>query len=474
MAQGTEEAKRTRRKDGLYLARRKSTGVWYVKGAYLGVQAGRTAAGYSTLTRDRKAAEGLLKKREREIHDEVVHEKPKPRTFAHAAIGYMKGGGERELLAPILKACVEVDGQQRIFGEMLLDECADQVVVDALALTLYPHAKDSTRARKVYTPVSYVLRWASRQRSWKFAFGGLQRPKQPKGRLDWRRPAEIEWWIERLREADERAYEWRQHVRRKALAKGLPAHDDLDAAGSLADIFICYVGTGCRASELIGLDAINVSPERRSFTLWDDETKSETTRTVHLQPRVREAMPARTEGKVWRNSKGEPWHGYDALNNTFRKISEAEALRRAPPAEREAIIALRSLGASEARGKRKPPVGEDEKKAARLAARARLTRLIEDTRTPSIHLHVLRHTWATWAYAVTQDLSWVIEHGGWASEKLALRYIHTGTRDLKTEVLAYGWTMRADSDEGSDLLLAQPQRPALPAPQSARPPRRRS
>jgi integrase len=55
---------------------------------------------------------------------------------------------------------------------------------------------------------------------------------------------------------------------------------------------------------------------------------------------------------------------------------------------------------------------------------------------------VLRHTWATWAYAVTSDLPWLMQQGGWAKPDIAMRYMHVGTPELGDDVRRHGWEMR--------------------------------
>lgn len=412
-----------KRKDGLYLYENPKTGILYVRGAYLG-----KSFDESTRTRVRDHANGILKKREREVYAEVVLGKKPDRQFAEAAAGYMltKLGEARALLHPILTARIDVDGAERIFGEMLLGEIV-QGVVDRLAFKLYPadDATNSTRNRKIYTPVSAVLRWASKQ-NWGYQYGGMERPQQPKGRIDWRTPEEIEWWIRE--------------------------------AGQAGPIITAYVGTGARASELINLDWLNVSPAGERIVLWDDETKAGKDRSVDLQARVRQVLPERGDGRVWRSSKGEPWHDYDAINLLLRRISEREAMRRGEAAEREQIAALTGLARSI-----KKTVTDAERAAARAGAKRMLDALIAKTRTPSIHLHILRHTWATWGYAATSDLAWLMQQGGWESEKIALRYIHVGTADLKAQVLGYGWEMRAGSLARTPAALG-PSPALLPAP----------
>lgn len=60
---------------------------------------------------------------------------------------------------------------------------------------------------------------------------------------------------------------------------------------------------------------------------------------------------------------------------------------------------------------------------------------------PKFGTHVLRHTFATWHYAVHRDLLRLRDEGGWASVGIVERYAVNATPDLKERVLAHGWTM---------------------------------
>lgn len=402
----------------LRLYRRKS-GIFHIRGSHHGI-----AVDESSLTRERAAAEAVRERREREIYEAVILGKRPDRLFAEAAEGLMLGRGahpDNALFAPILVARVMFGGKRTAFGEVPLREI-DQAMIDAIARQLYPDAKNSTRNRKVYTPVSAALTWASEQKSWQFQHGRIRRPKQTKGRLDWRTPQEIEWWLAR--------------------------------AGHAAPLVAAYVGTGARASELIGLDWANVSPANHQFTLWEDETKAETERSVELQLRVRAVLPPRPPagGRVWLKPDGTPWAGYDSINNLLRRISEREALARAAPLEAEELAEKRALART------LKVVGLDVRRAAATRARAIFDAIIARERIPTIHCHIFRHTWATWAYAVTRDMPWVMARGGWSSPALAMRYIHVGSADLAEDVLAHGWEIRAGIGD----------RPkALPAPAKA-------
>lgn len=382
-----------------FYAYKRKNGVYYIRGQHHGRSLDR-----SSRSRVRSVADAIIEKLEREIFEEVVQGKAPERTFAEAALGYMKTmGKDKKYLKRILIAPVRIGKEQMAFGVVTLKKI-DQDVINQVAMHLHPDDANSTRNRQVFTPIASVLNYASEQPSWGYTAFRIRRPEQPKGRIDWRMPEEIEWWLAN--------------------------------AEHLAPMLTAYVGTGARATELVQLDWPDVSPDAYSFTLWEDETKSGAARSIVLQRRVRDALPSRGQGRVWRNLKGAPWHDYDAINLHLYKMMEREVERRADTAEREAMRTLRSAQRSWKRTK-------DEQGAARAALRELVEKVRLRTETPRLHLHVLRHTWATWAYAVTRDLDFVMKYGGWASEKLALRYIHGGTPDLARRVLDHGWEIDA-------------------------------
>ena len=100
-------------------------------------------------------------------------------------------------------------------------------------------------------------------------------------------------------------------------------------------------------------------------------------------------------GAIFRNKKGVAWHSYDAINLTLRKVK----------LKRDKEIA----------------VGKS------------LTRLVP------VHCHMFRHTWATWAYAVTRDLTFLMNSGGWRSATMVMRYTHAASPELGREVMKAGW-----------------------------------
>jgi integrase len=401
----------------LYLYQNPTSGIFYIRGAHHGVTVDESAR-----TRIRADAEGVRERREREIYAEVILGKKPDRSFAEAALGYMNGEGEAKYLTKILAAQLKVDGRRVVFGEMLLKDI-DQSVIDDLAALLYPNAKSSTRNRQVYTPVSAVLTWASDQKSWQFSHGRVRRPRQPKGKLDWRTPKEIEWWLARV--------------------------------GDLRPLITAYVGTGARASEMLNLQWPNVTPALHRITLWEDETKADTARGIDLQLRVRGVMPTRpanNKGHVWLKADGTRWSTYDAINNRLWHVTARDARAVASKTEQDEITENLQI----ARTQR--VVGLEARKKAATRARELITEVAQREDIPRIHCHVFRHTWATWAYAVTRDMPWVMAQGGWATAALAMRYIHVGSADLAEDVLDHGWEIRPG---------IKPRLLALPSPESA-------
>lgn len=160
----------------------------------------------------------------------------------------------------------------------------------------------------------------------------------------------------------------------------LPAH--------LKPLVTFYLATGCRATEALDLRWRDVSGKGSRVVFWD--TKEDYPRGVDLQKRAVDLLPARPvedghgEGFVFLNSDGEPWHGYDAINLTLRRYCDKNGFRH-------------------------------------------------------VHCHLFRHTWATWAYACTRDLTYLMQQGGWRSPTMVTRYAHAASHDLAFDVLDAGW-----------------------------------
>lgn len=53
--------------------------------------------------------------------------------------------------------------------------------------------------------------------------------------------------------------------------------------------------------------------------------------------------------------------------------------------------------------------------------------------------HTLRHTWATWHYAMNRDTLELMQLGGWRRPDMALRYAKLAPADLADRLFAHGW-----------------------------------
>lgn len=311
-------------------------GVYHIRGTVQGER-----YDFSARTRDRAEADAIRANKEAEAFKRAVYGAKAVATFSEAAIGYMRAGGDPQHLPPILAK----------IGNMRLADI-NQMVVDGLAAGR--EVKPSTLVRQVYTPTLAVLNFGAEQGLCNPA--KIRKPKIKQSRTDYLTPDEAEAWIAHL-----------------------PAH--------LSGLFTFYLATGCRASEALELEWADVSPEGERAVFW--RTKKDYPRGVDLGRRARKAIGERGDGPVFLNSRGEPWHGYDAINLMLRRI-----------------------------------------RAKKAGAGAKLA---------PVHCHLLRHTWATWAYASTRDLTFVMQQGGWRSLSILGRYTHAASPDLARQVLAGGW-----------------------------------
>ncbi|MGH3053384.1 MAG: tyrosine-type recombinase/integrase [Gaiellaceae bacterium] len=151
---------------------------------------------------------------------------------------------------------------------------------------------------------------------------------------------------------------------------------------------IFYLGTFCRATEAVELMWEDVSPAAQRATFW--ETKGGYARHVDLVARVRENMPQRPAdglGSVFLTDRDKtPWHSYDAVNLALKRACKAAGAK-------------------------------------------------------SLSCHTLRHTGATWRYALTRDLTELMRVGGWKSPTMVFRYVHAGTDDLADMLRQHKWAI---------------------------------
>jgi integrase len=343
----------------LYVYKRPGSDVWYIRGKVQHLSWDRSAR-----TTSRGEADALKAKIEADLFKRAVYGDRAVATFDEAVTHYLDADGSPDHLEPIM---------DRIGHRLLKD--IDQNLIDKLAREMKPAASAATRVRQVYTPILAVMTAAARAKLCEPLL--LKKPKVAGGRTEYLTPQQAEDWL-----------------------AALPPH--------LHRLVTFYLGTGCRASE-----ALYVPPDapgdKPSGLIWKDitlgerravfwETKEDYARGVDLQARVRAILPARGEAPddpVFLNSRGHPWHGYDAINLMLKRI-----------------------------------------RARRLKAIAEGADL---PTLPLAHCHLFRHTWATWAYACTRDLTLLMSQGGWKTVSMVMRYTHVATADLAEAVWDAGW-----------------------------------
>ena len=159
------------------------------------------------------------------------------------------------------------------------------------------------------------------------------------------------------------------------------------AAGDMAPLLTFFIGTGARTSEVMRLEWRDVSLDNQRVTFWT--TKGGRPRSVDLCNRTKAALPPRTDGRVWVKQDGQAW-------------SETADGRFYGP-------------------------------------RQRLKRICQNHDLPDIGLHSLRHSWASWQYAINPDPLSLQIKGGWASLAMVLNYAHLATNDLAQSVKNHGW-----------------------------------
>src|SRR5262249_15751164 len=139
------------------------TPFWSIRGTYL-----RHYVNRSTGSREKTLAAKILAKLKPDMESGVLLG-TKAVGSAAAAAAYMKAGGDRKSLAPVI---------QHFLHTPIAD--IDQVMIDNAATEIYPEASAATLNRQVYTPISAVLKRA-----------GIERQiKRPNG---WRRRKPTHW-----------------------------------------------------------------------------------------------------------------------------------------------------------------------------------------------------------------------------------------------------------------------------------------
>ena len=361
----------------LKLSSYKDSPNWRCRGTVRGITFDR-----STKTADREAAEALRIQWESELLERSIHGQRATACFPEALVSYLKAGGEKRYCTPLLDH----------FGETPLVRI-DQAALDAAATALKPEAGPATRNRQIYTPMAAILHHAAK-RGWT-DFRRIERPKEPRGRVRWLKPAEAE-----------------------RLIKACAPH--------LRPLVIFLLGTGARLSEGLYLDWKNVDLAARRVRFM--ETKNGEPRGVPLHDRVLielANLPHR-EGAVFRRpaSKARRGDTRPRLGKPYGRRSDgggqiktawAGACKRAGFADRYPL--------KDAAGRARL----DDKGHPRYRWRPRYS-------PPDC-----RHSWASWFYAETRDIRALMDLGGWKSMKMVERYTHLNPDHLKAAIDRLPW-----------------------------------
>lgn len=160
----------------------------------------------------------------------------------------------------------------------------------------------------------------------------------------------------------------------------------------LAPLMTFLLGQGCRMGETLRLDGTDVNLSARYAVLRD--TKNSEDRTITLIPRVVAALSllptVGKPGPVFRRFDGRPFK---------------EKVRRGGQVRNPFAYAVETAG-------------------------------LDVNVTP----HVLRHTWATWHYAVNKDPLSLKAEGGWKSNEYQ-RYVKSAPSGLADAVRRFGWEL---------------------------------
>nr|WP_315826080.1 tyrosine-type recombinase/integrase [Bradyrhizobium sp. SZCCHNG3015] len=142
----------------LYLWQRAPGTNYYIRGTD---SEGREV-NVSTRTANKKAAQGLLTKREGEVLQEAIHGKKAVVTWDHAVESYLKNGGSTRFLGSFNEKTGSYDGLMGKLTGVLLRKITQDFLND-VAKELYPNVLPETLNRQFWTPFIAIWRHAVSQ-----------------------------------------------------------------------------------------------------------------------------------------------------------------------------------------------------------------------------------------------------------------------------------------------------------------------
>lgn len=359
----------------LTVKRRADTGtLWIIgtvrpAGAAHGVRI-RRRAGSDDPTKAREEASAL---ETRILRDHHLGERPADRTFSEAVLDYTR-------FAPRSPGTLDLVRRLLLhFGDTPLSRIDQEAANAACRALLRPGAKPATVKRNILVPLGAVLQHAAHH------LRGA--PPTPT-----------------LRAPEIRAEPTPFLLPHQAEALMAAARPELRA---LIHFFLC---TGCRTREALTLDWSQVDLAGARLIIPEGQTKGGARRVVALPPAIvatlaglayprrvdgeRVLVPER-EGRVFRD-----WRGWD-----YRDVREGGGGGQLRTGWSRAC----RLAGLPGRWHEWTPQGHAEPSRAWV---------------PELTPHDLRHTWASWDYALNRDLLGLKERGGWSSVTLVERYAH--------------------------------------------------
>ena len=314
----------------------------------------------TTGTANEGLAEQFRAKREAELYEEALYGKRAVVSFQRAALSYLEDGDKPR--SNRTKGFVA--GLVKHFGTRALATIDQDAADAAVRVIVGTDVAPATKNRAVLAPLIAILNHAA-DRKWCDS-PRIKRKEEPRQRTVWIAPAQA-----------------------RALLGASAPH--------LAPLLTFMLCTGARVSEALDLLWNDVDLPGSMVILRD--TKNGTDRKARLSPAAISAianMPHRG-GQVFRRDDGEPYEDRKRESGGQIKTAFTNACKRAGMASKI--------------------VGPDGK-PLRFGKR-RVVRWKADI-TP----HDLRHTWATWFYAVSKDQLLLRDEGGWRVTAMTERYTH--------------------------------------------------